>query len=163
MRLESLRTKATQTLSCLLAALLCTAAGAVATSPLQTSGKAQQKPANGQQADCTNTNAKNSNKKNDPKCANGPDGAPNDKPAPLFGGSLTIKKSRQTTDNTALGFNGVDPNGQVQQAFLSVSPSEDDARKAQALATYKPTAAELAAFEKGGRLPQGVPTSSETN
>jgi hypothetical protein len=126
---------------------------------LQTSGKPPQKPQNGQTqpADCNNTDAKNPPKKNDPNCAT------NDKPAPLFGGSLTIKKSRQTTDNAALGFNGVDPNGQVQQAFLSASPSEDNARKAQALATYKPTAAELAAFEKEGGLSQNAPAPPTTN
>jgi hypothetical protein len=67
-------------------------------------------------------------KDNPPKNSQPADGAKsNDKPAPLFGGSLNIKSSRQTKDSATLGFNGVDDNGKVQQAFLTAAPSGADA------------------------------------
>jgi hypothetical protein len=78
----------------------------------------------------------------------------NQQPAPLFGGSMSIKKSNQSTDSAALGFNGVDPNGQVQQAFLNAQPTPQSIAKAQAMAAYRPSAVDLAAFEQQGGLTQ---------
>jgi hypothetical protein len=80
----------------------------------------------------------------------------NKQPAPLFGGSMSIKKSNQSTDAAALGFNGVDPNGQVQQAFLNAQPTPESLAKAQAMAGYRPPAADLAAFEQQGGLTQSA-------
>jgi hypothetical protein len=77
-------------------------------------------------------------------------------PAPLFGGSMSIRKSTQSTDAAALGFNGVDPNGQVQQAFLNAQPTPQSLAKAQAMAGYRPSAADLAAFEQQGGLTQNA-------
>ena len=84
----------------------------------------------------------------------------NNQPAPLFGGALTIKKSSQSTDSTALGFNGLDPNGQVQSAFLNASPSGDSEQKAQAMTNYRPTLLDLAVFQKTGGLTQSSPTTN---
>ena len=84
----------------------------------------------------------------------------NNQPAPLFGGALTIKKSSQSTDSTALGFNGLDPNGQVQSAFLNSSPSSDSEQKAQAMTNYRPTLVDLAVFQKTGGLTQASPTTN---
>jgi hypothetical protein len=91
----------------------------------------------------------------------------NQQPAPLFGGSLNIKKSNQSTDAAAMGFNGVDPNGQVQQAFLNAQPTPQSLAKAQGMAAYRPSAADLVAFEQQGGLTQtaapataGNPTAS---
>jgi len=81
--------------------------------------------------------------------ANGP-GA--EKPAPLFGGSLNIKTSRQTKDTATLGFNGVDDNGQVQKTFLASSAAGDDTAKVQRLATYAVSTAELDEFIQQGGL-----------
>jgi hypothetical protein len=81
-------------------------------------------------------------------------------PAPLFGGSMSIKKSNQSTDAAALGFNGVDPNGQVQQAFMNAQPTPQSMAKAQAMAGYRPAAADLAAFEQSGGLTQGAPPAT---
>jgi hypothetical protein len=80
----------------------------------------------------------------------------NQQPAPLFGGSMNIRKSNQSTDSAALGFNGVDPNGQVQQAFLNAQPTPQSLAKAQAMAAYRPAAADLTAFEQAGGLTQGA-------
>jgi hypothetical protein len=84
----------------------------------------------------------------------------NQQPAPLFGGSMNIKKSSQSTDSAALGFNGVDPNGQVQQAFLNAQPTPQSQAKAQAMATYRPAAADLTAFEQAGGLTPGAPPAT---
>jgi hypothetical protein len=84
----------------------------------------------------------------------------NQQPAPLFGGSLNVKKSSQSTDAAALGFNGVDPNGQVQQAFLNAQPTPQSMAKAQAMAGYRPAAADLTAFEQAGGLTPGAPPAT---
>lgn len=76
----------------------------------------------------------------------------NQQPAPLFGGSMSIKKSNQSTDSAALGFNGVDPNGQVQQAYLNAQPTPQSLAKAQAMAGYRPTTVDLLTFEQTGGL-----------
>ncbi|HEY5381646.1 MAG TPA: hypothetical protein VIJ65_05285 [Acidobacteriaceae bacterium] len=100
-------------------------------------------------------NGSSSNKANGAN--NGCGAKPAKKPAPLFGGSLSIKKSTQSTDSTALGFNGVDPNGQVQQALLNASPGPDSQKKVQAMASYRPSAAELAEFQREGGLTSSSP------
>jgi hypothetical protein len=69
---------------------------------------------------------------------------------------MSIKKSNQSTDSAALGFNGVDPNGQVQQAFLNAQPTPQSLAKAQAMAGYRPAPADLTAFELAGGLTQSV-------
>jgi hypothetical protein len=85
----------------------------------------------------------------------------NQQPAPLFGGSMSIKKSNQSTDSAALGFNGVDPNGQVQQAFLNAQPTPQSLAKAQAMAAYRPAPADLTAFEQaGGLTPSATPATA---
>lgn len=108
--------------------------------------------------------------KDNPQQNNPPAGTPatppaNDpaKPAPLFGGTLNLKSSRQTKDSSALGFNGVDPNGQVQKSFLSAAATGADAAKAQQVAVYKVDQAELAAFIADGHLnPNAAPQKPET-
>jgi len=87
----------------------------------------------------------------------------NQQPAPLFGGSMNIKKSNQSTDAAALGFNGVDPNGQVQQAFLNAQPTPQSIAKAQAMAANRPTAADLIAFEQQGGLTQTAAPATAGN
>src|SRR5271170_7812309 len=79
-------------------------------------------------------------------------GANNTKPAPLFCGSLRITKGKQTGDNTALGFNGLDPNGQVQKAALSATATADSTKKVLGMAAYRPSPVELAGFQKDGGL-----------
>jgi hypothetical protein len=107
----------------------------------------------GQQNQQNNANGSSNNQQNK-NCNN------NSQPAPLFGGALTIKKSSQSTDSTALGFNGLDPNGQVQSAFLNSSPSSDSEQKAQAMTNYRPTLLDLAVFQKTGGLTQASPTTN---
>jgi hypothetical protein len=81
-----------------------------------------------------------------------------EKPAPLFGGSLNIKTSRQTKDTATLGFNGVDDNGQVQKTFLASTATGDDTAKVQKLTTYAVSTAELDEFiQQGGLNPAAAP------
>lgn len=56
-----------------------------------------------------------------------------------------------------MGFNGVDPNGQVQQSFLNASPTPDDAAKAQIVAQYQVNSADLSAFLQQGDLNTSAP------
>lgn len=81
-----------------------------------------------------------------------------DKPTPLFGGTIGLKSSRQTKDSATLGFNGVDPNGQVQKAMLSGAATPADALKAQQLAQITIAPADLVQFiQDGGLNPDAAP------
>jgi len=92
---------------------------------------------------------------NSPPPSSSPTG---DKPTPLFGGTIGLKSSRQTKDSATLGFNGVDPNGQVQKAMLSASATPTDAMKAQQMAQITITPADLAQFlQDGGLNPEAAP------
>lgn len=102
--------------------------------------------------------AQNGNQNN--QQGNNPNANPNngDKPKPLFGGSIGLKSSRQTKDSATLGFNGVDPNGQVQKSFLTAAPTGDDAAKANQVATLKSDPNELNQFvQDGGLNPNAAP------
>jgi len=92
---------------------------------------------------------------NPPPNNNSPSG---DKPTPLFGGTIGLKSSRQTKDSATLGFNGVEPNGQVQKAMLSGAATPTDAMKAQQLAQITISPADLAQFlQDGGLNPSAAP------
>jgi hypothetical protein len=81
-----------------------------------------------------------------------------DKPTPLFGGSIGLKSSRQTKDSATLGFNGVDPNGQVQKSFLNAAVTPADAMKAQQLSQTTVAPADLVQFlQDGGLNPNAAP------
>ncbi len=83
---------------------------------------------------------------------------PPPKPKPLFGGSLTLKSSRQSKDATTLGFNGLSPNGDVSKAALDAQPTQDDEAAAQQLAAYQINPAQLDSFIKAGSLSETAPT-----
>ena len=119
----------------------------------------QQQPPPGQQGTGAAGNGANGNG-NAAGCSGG---ANNNKPAPLFCGSLRITKAKQTGDNTALGFNGVDPNGQVQKAALSATATADSARKALGMTAYRPSPVELAGFQKDGGLTLVTPGAIQPN
>lgn len=81
-----------------------------------------------------------------------------DKPTPLFGGTIGLKSSRQTKDSATLGFNGVDPNGQVQKAVLNGAATPADALKAQQILQISVMPAELVQFlQDGGLNPDAAP------
>ncbi len=80
-----------------------------------------------------------------------------DKPAPLFGGKVGLKSSRQSKDQATLGFNGIGPNGQVEQGALNASTTSDAAGKAAALSTYTVPVSEVDAFIKQGNLGAAAP------
>ena len=86
-----------------------------------------------------------------------------DKPAPLFGGSLNVKSSRQTKDTATLGFNGVDDNGQVQKSFLSATPSGTDSSAVQKMTSVVVNPAELDDFIQQGGLNTNPPPKKSSN
>jgi hypothetical protein len=110
----------------------------------QQSGQQQQ----GQQAGAASSNSSNSNGSNS-SCGGGAD---NSKPAPLFCGSLKITKAKQTGDNTSLGFNGLDPNGQIDKAALNGKVTADSTMKVRGMTAYLPGPGELARFQQDGGL-----------
>jgi hypothetical protein len=73
-------------------------------------------------------------------------------PKPLFGGQMNLKSSRQSKDTATLGFNGLDPNGQVQKGFLAAAPTSADVAKAQQLTRTGMNPADLTAFMQEGGL-----------
>ncbi len=82
---------------------------------------------------------------------------PDKAPQPLFGGQVNLKSSRQSKDTATLGFNGLDPNGQVQKGFLAAAPTAADVAKAQQLTQSGVTQAELTAFMQEGGLNAPAP------
>lgn len=77
---------------------------------------------------------------------------PQSAPRPLFGGQVNLKSSRQSKDTATLGFNGLDPNGQVQKGFLAAAPTSADVAKAQQLTRTGVNPTELTAFIQEGGL-----------
>jgi hypothetical protein len=75
-----------------------------------------------------------------------------DKPQPLFGGKVGLKSSRQSKDQATLGFNGIGPNGQVEQGALNAATTANATQKAAALSTYTVPVSEVDAFIKEGNL-----------
>ncbi len=87
---------------------------------------------------------------------------PGSKPAPLFGGSLNLKSSRQSKDVATLGFNGLDPNGQVQKGFLTAAATGADTARAQQVTRTTVNQEELTAFLQEGSLnPQAAAARAE--
>ena len=86
-----------------------------------------------------------------------------DKPAPLFGGSLNVKSSRQTKDTATLGFNGVDDNGQVQKSFLTATPNGTDASAVQKMTSVVVNPAELDDFIQQGGLNTNPPPKKSSD
>ncbi len=69
-----------------------------------------------------------------------------------FGGTITAKGSKQTKDTATLGFKGVGPDGQVDNAKLNESPNGDDERVAQLMTGIKTNPDEAKVFVDNGKL-----------
>jgi hypothetical protein len=147
----------------LIASLLAGSSYAVTSLQQQQNNSGQQNNSNPQgqqnQKDKKNQQGGNQQQGQQPPQQNPPQGNPpqgqqnnGDKPTPLFGGSIGLKSSRQTKDSATLGFNGVDPNGQVQKAMLSGAATPADAMKAQQLAQTTVSPADLVQFLQDGGL-----------
>lgn len=126
----------------LLAVALTSGAAAVPLLQQQTQLQPQQQPPKDQ--------SKQTQQQSQPQ----PQAKPSDtkQPAPLFGGSLNLKSSQKSKDTATLGFNGLDPNGQVEKSVLASSPTDADQKKAEQVAGYKVDSNELQAFIAEGKL-----------
>ena len=83
-------------------------------------------------------------------------------PAPLFEGKGGLKSSRQTKDSASLGFNGVGPNGEIEQKVLEASPTGTDLQKASEMGNRRVAPDALQLFIVEGQLnPQGAPKSQK--
>jgi hypothetical protein len=70
----------------------------------------------------------------------------------LFKNKLGYQSSKQAKDSTTLGFNGIDPNGRVDQETLSKSPSSTHVAAVAKMNESRPNDADLQAFIKEGGL-----------
>ena len=125
-------------------------------------GQQQQNQTDQQKKKQDKNNQQSNQNQNNPPTKPAPANNNDNKPAPLFGGTVGLKSSRQTKDSASLGFNGVDPNGQVAKSFLTASATGADVAKAQTVGTYKVDATELNKFIQDGNLnPNAAPQKSE--
>src|SRR5207245_464975 len=69
-----------------------------------------------------------------------------------FGGTLTTKSSKKTTDTATLGFKGVDGNGYVDPDKLKEDPTGEDLRVAQLMTGVKTNSDEAKVFIDNGKL-----------
>jgi len=80
-----------------------------------------------------------------------------EKPAPLFGGKMSLKSSRQSSDQATLGFNGIEPDGSVSKDVMARQVSAEDLKKAKQLSTYAVDSGELDYFLEEGKLNKQAP------
>lgn len=85
-----------------------------------------------------------------------------EQPAPLFTGKGGLKSSRQGKDSATLGFSGIGPNGEVEQAVLTATPTSADQQKAADMGKRGVPPDALQMFIQEGQLnPQGVPKAGK--
>ncbi len=65
---------------------------------------------------------------------------------------VTLKSSHQGQTTASAGFNGVGPDGKVQDALLKANPTSDDSQKAMQLSIYSVSDKDLQAFADEGKL-----------
>jgi hypothetical protein len=80
---------------------------------------------------------------------------------PLFKGKLGLRGSSQGKDQATLGFNGVEPNGSLQEAVIKAKPSADDERKAERVSALAVKPEALDAFIRRGKLNPELPEKKE--
>jgi hypothetical protein len=73
-------------------------------------------------------------------------------PAQLFQGQSNLKSSKTTKDGATWGFNGIGPDGKVQQQVITASINSSDEQKAGELALVTVSSAELKKFAEDGKL-----------
>ncbi len=84
-----------------------------------------------------------------------------EKSNPLFGGSLTLKSSRKTSDSATMGFSGLTPNGEVDAKKLKEKLTVDDYNKAQQVSFIGVKNSSLKKFIQDGKL-NTAPAKSAT-
>lgn len=74
----------------------------------------------------------------------------------LLKGKVTLKSSRSGAGQQAsAGFNGVGPDGHVDQSKLASAPTAADQQKATQLAAFRVDSSDVEAFAKQGKLNAG--------
>lgn len=74
------------------------------------------------------------------------------RPKQIFTGKVKLTSSRQGKNTASAGFNGVGPDGKVQEALLSGSPSEESRQKAARLTLLEVDRADVVSFARDGKL-----------
>ena len=75
-----------------------------------------------------------------------------DKNEPIFGGNITLKSSRKTSDSTTMGFSGLTSNGEVEAKKLKEPLNADDYNKAQQVSFLGVKHSSLKKFIQDGKL-----------
>lgn len=75
-----------------------------------------------------------------------------DQPAPLFDGQIGTKSSTKDKESATLGFNGIDPSGNLDQKMLATSATPETAAKAKKMTDLAPSPADVDGFIKEGGL-----------
>ncbi|HZR27476.1 MAG TPA: hypothetical protein VFA71_01745 [Terriglobales bacterium] len=75
-----------------------------------------------------------------------------DKNEPIFGGNITLKSSRKTSDSTTMGFSGLTPNGEVEAKKLKEKLTVEDYNKAQQVSFMGVKNSSLKKFIQDGKL-----------
>jgi hypothetical protein len=70
----------------------------------------------------------------------------------LFQGNVNATSSKQTSDTTAMGFSGLNPDGTVETAAMNATPTSLDYANAQKVATYTVDSTKLHTFIEDGKL-----------
>ena len=107
--------------------------------------KNKQQNQNQNQTDNNNNNSNN----NDSKDKNKTD---NNGQQQLFQGNVNATSSKQTSDTTAMGFSGLNPDGTVESAVLNAQPNATDYGNAQKVASYHVDKSKLGDFIAQGKL-----------
>jgi hypothetical protein len=75
-----------------------------------------------------------------------------DQPAPLFDGQIGTKSSSKDKESATLGFNGIDPSGNLDQKMMATPATSETAAKARKMTDLVPSPAQVDAFIKEGGL-----------
>jgi hypothetical protein len=122
--------------------------------PPQLGGIFKKKSSNTQKQDDKNKQQQqnkdqNDNNNNDSNDKNKTD---NNGQQPLFQGNVNATSSKQTSDTTAMGFSGLNPDGTVESAAMNAQPNSSDYANAQKVARYHVDKSKLSDFIEQGKL-----------
>src|SRR5215813_9110649 len=70
----------------------------------------------------------------------------------VFAGTYDAKESKKKSDTATLGFNGVGPDGIVDEAKLKENPTGQDEMRAQQMSQVKATTTEVKSFTDDGKI-----------
>ena len=123
--------------------------------PPQFGGIFKKKSSNTQKQDDKNKQQNkdaNKNDNNNDSNSNDKNKTDNNGQQQLFQGNVNATSSKQTSDTTAMGFSGLNPDGTVESAAMNAQPNSTDYANAQKVAAYHVDKSKLGDFIEQGKL-----------